>query len=136
MTKLWRVPGVNMELHTAETCDRPGAYLVAHLPETERPITIRALKRVAMEHDARGGPGVAASMSPVDVLGILETMPLADRFVPPPKAPEIAPPTAEEVAAVEAAMFGKWSGDAEGLEAGQDIARILGMFVDMRNEAA
>lgn len=130
MTKLWRVPGVNMELHTAETCDRPGAYLVAILPETERPITIRALKRVAMEHDARGGPGVAASMSPVDVLGVLETMPLADRFVPPPKAPEIAPPTAEEVAAIHAHFLGRVTNDWQGM-----LRDMLTMFVDMRNTA-
>lgn len=130
MTKLWRVPGVNMELHTAEACDRPGAYPVAILPETERPITILAMKRVAMEHDARGGPGVAASMSPVDVLGILETMPLADRFVPQPKAPEIAPPTAEEVATIHARLIGESIGDGK-----RFLCNVLTMFVAMRNTA-
>lgn len=130
MTKLWRVPGVNMELHTAETCDRPGAYPVAILPETERPLTIRALKRLAVEHDARGGPGVASTMSPVDVLGILEAMPLADRFAPPPRAPEIEPPTDDEVAAIHARFYMASMGDGKKL-----LRDMLAMFVDMRNAA-
>lgn len=133
MTKLWRVPGVNMELHTAETCDRPGAYMVAILPETERPITIRALKRIATEHAGRVPqypPHLIMALSPVDVLGILETMPLADRFVPPPKASEIAPPTAEEVATIHAHFTGQSIGDGKRL-----LRDMLSMFVDMRNTA-
>lgn len=131
MTKLWRVPGVNMELHTAETCDRPGAYLVAILPETDRPLTIRALKRVAQRHDMRRPGWGLEPMWPVDVYQVLETMPLADRFVPPPKAPEIALPTDEEVAAIHAHFTGESIGDGKRL-----LRDMLTMFVDMRNEAA
>jgi len=131
MTKLWRVPGVNMELHTAETCDRPGAYLVAHLPETERPLTIRALKRLAAEHDTRGGSAVAAAMSPADVLGVLETMPLAQRFGPRQPSPmSIDPPTAEEVERIHARFTGESIGDGKRL-----LRDMLRMFVDMRNAA-
>lgn len=130
MTKLWRVPGVNMELHTAETCDRPGAYLVAILPETDRPLTIRALKRVAQRHDIRRPGWGLEPMWPVDVYQVLETMPLADRFVPPPKAPEIAPPTAEEVAAIHAHFLGRVTNDWQGM-----LRDMLSMFVEMRNTA-
>ena len=126
MTKLWRVPGVNMELHTAETCDRPGAYLVAELPETERPLTIRALKRVAKEHEDRGP--AASYLLPLDVLGMLETMPLADRFVP--RTLGIAAPTDEEVAAINAHFTGENIGDGK-----RFLRNVLTMFVDMRNAA-
>ena len=129
MTKLWRVPGVNMELHTAETCDRPGAYLVAELPETERPLTIRALKRVAKEHEARGP--AASYLQPLDVLGVLEMMPLSERFVPgPPPPPPIDQPTDEEVATIHAHFTGQNIGDGKRL-----LRDMLTMFVDMRNAA-
>ena len=129
MTKLWRVPGVNMELHTAETCDRPGAYLVAELPETERPLTIRALKRVAREYEARGP--AASYLQPLDVLGVLEMMPLSERFVPgQPPPPPIEPPTDEEVAAIHAHFLGRATKDWQGL-----LRDMLTMFVEMRNAA-
>lgn len=131
MTKLWRVPGVNLELHTAETCDRPGAYPMAILPETKYPLTIRALKRIAQEHDARDGEFIL--FLPSDVERILETMPLADRFVPSrePVTPPIEPPTAEEVAAIHAHFLGVVTKDWQGL-----LRDMLTMFVDMRNGAA
>jgi hypothetical protein len=131
MTKLWRVPGVNMELHTVETCDRPGAYPVAILPETEYPLTIRALKRIVQEHDARDGKIIL--FLPSDVERILETMPLADRFVPSrePVMPSIEPPTDDEIEAIHAALTGEPMHDWKGF-----LRKVLTRFVVMRNGAA
>lgn len=131
MTKLWRIPAMNLALHTGETCDKPEAYLVAVLPETERPLTIRALRKVAEARDGR-----VDAVSSDNVLAILETMHPRERYVLGPEdrydpIPIVChPPTDDEVAAIDAAMQGRPTGCGRAF-----LRDVLTVFCDLRNGA-